>query len=64
MTTRLVELIPASVTKVNCPNLWFVRPNLWFVRPNLWFVRPNLWFVRGTLRTSGVGAESFRPTAA
>ena len=57
MTTRLVELIPASVTKVNCPNLWFVRPNLWFVRP-------NLWFVRGTLRTSGVGAESFRPTAA
>ena len=56
MTTRLVELIPASVTKVNCPNLWFVRPNLWFVRP-------NLWFVRGTLRTSGVGAESFRPTA-
>jgi hypothetical protein len=57
VTTRLVELIPASVTKVNCPNLWFVRPNLWFVRP-------NLWFVRGTLRTSGVGAESFRPTAA
>jgi hypothetical protein len=57
VTTRLVELIPASVTKVNCPNLWFVRPNLWFVRP-------NLWFVRGTLRTSCVGAESFRPTAA
>ena len=45
MTTRLVELIPASVTKVNCPNLWFVRPNLWFVRP-------NLWFVRGTLRAA------------
>ena len=57
MTTRLVELIPASVTKVNCPNLWFVRPNLWFVRP-------NLWFVRGTLRAAGVGAESFRPTTA
>ena len=35
MTTRLVELIPASVTKVNCPNLWFVRPNLWFVRGTL-----------------------------
>ena len=50
MTTRLVELIPASVTKVNCPNLWFVRP--------------NLWFVRGTLRAAGVGAESFRPTTA